>query len=145
MYDTTREGQLLKSRLCCPKSFQQCKRLGQRRQKVWKMSKIIHLCQTGTTATGGGLRHYLLLLSSPTSNAMLSSLLRQLNNHATELPCRRLQLRLKFNICKCERTWYCSGDLGINFQLCLCWQKVCVLNETSWLVHLAFWIQRHVF
>ena len=44
--------------LCCPltseggRSFlwgQQCKHLGQRRRIVWKRSKRIHLCQTGTT------------------------------------------------------------------------------------------------
>ena len=53
------EASLLRSRLFCLLTFdggklflwgQQCKYIVQRRQVVWKRSKGIHPCQTGTTA-----------------------------------------------------------------------------------------------
>ena len=59
---------------------QQCKHVGQRRQMVWKRSKEIHRVklERPTLNRGSGLRHYL----SPTYNAVLCSLTRQLINHS---------------------------------------------------------------
>ena len=49
---------------------------------VWKRNEIIHLCETGTTRGATEEVAYDITTTSPTYNAVLSSLPRQLDNHS---------------------------------------------------------------